>query len=102
MISLSELKTAFKDYKYYYGYAPLNTKLPYIVAEDADTDNFAADGKVYAPKVEMTLSCYFSSKNETTESAIETILDSLGLFWNKSETHDEDESFYLIIYSFWR
>lgn len=102
MISLSDLKTAFKDYRYYYGFAPVGTKLPYIVAEDSETDNFAADGKVYAPKVEMTLNCYFASKNEATEIAIEAILDKLGVFWNKTETHDEDESFYLIIYSFWR
>lgn len=102
MISLADLKTAFKDYTYYYGYAPINTKTPYIVAELTETDNFAADSKVYAHKSEITLSCYFSSKNEDTEAAIETILDNLGVFWNKTETHDEDESFYLIIYSFWR
>lgn len=102
MVSLAEIKTAFAAYKYYYGSAPIGTTLPYIVAHVDESDNFAADSKVYEKREAMTLECYFKSKSETSESAIETILDTLGVFYDKTESYDEDESFYLIIYSFWR
>ena len=102
MISLTDLKTAFTDYSYYYGAAPIGTKLPYIVAEATETDNFAADCKVYEIKSELSLNCYFAKKDESKEAAIESILDKLGVFWNKAESFDEDETFYLITYSFWR
>lgn len=102
MISLSELKTAFKDYRYYYGVAPVGTQTPYLVARGVETDNFAADNSVYQIKPNISLDCYFTSKDETTEAAIEAILDALGVFWNKTETFDDDETFYLINYSFWR
>lgn len=102
MISLTELKTAFHDYSYFYGSAPIGTALPYIVATSPSTENFSADSKVYSKKYECQLECYFKKKSETNEAGIETILDSLKVFWNKTETFDEDQNFYLVIYSFWR
>lgn len=102
MITLSDIKTAFKDYRYYYGSAPVGTKLPYLVGQDTGSDNFAADGKVYDKANEFELSFYSLKKSESDEEAIEAILDSLGLFWDKTESYDEDQTFYLITYSFWR
>lgn len=102
MISLQDIKTAFRNYSYYYGSAPIGSKLPYIVATNAETDNFAADSKVYEKRANLVLECYFAKKDETAEESIEAILDGLGVFWNKTESFDDDESFYLITYSFWR
>jgi hypothetical protein len=102
LITLQDIKYAFRSFSYYYGSAPIGTKLPYIVGQTSGSDNFAADGKVYARKDEFTLECYFAKKDESGEESIEAVLDGLGVFWNKSETRDDDESFYLIIYSFWR
>ena len=102
MISLQDIKTAFRNYSYYYGSAPIGSKLPYIVATNAETDNFAADSSVYQIKANISLDCYFNKKDESAEAAIEAILDKLGVFWNKTESFDDDETFYLINYSFWR
>lgn len=102
MITLSSLKTAFSSYRYYYGTAPIGTQLPYLVVNGTDSDNFVADCKVYAKKYELTLSFYSVKKSETDEEAIEAILDNLGVIWQKSESFDNDQSFYLIIYTFWR
>lgn len=102
MISLSELKTAFSGYRYFYGSAPIGTKLPYIVASGAGSDNFDADSKVYAKKFGIELDCYFKTKDETKEAAIESILDNLGVIWERDESFDEDQSFFLISYTFWR
>lgn len=101
MITLSDIKTAFANYSYFYGSAPIGTKLPYIVAQTTESDNFAADSRVYAKKYDLILECYFTKKDESAEEAIEVILDKLGVFWDKTESF-EDESFYLITYSFWR
>lgn len=102
MISLQEIKYAFRQHSYFYGSAPIGTKLPYIVGQTTESDNFAADSKVYSKKYDFALECYFTKKDEAGEGAIETILDTLGVFWNKTEAFDTDESFYLIIYTFWR
>lgn len=102
MISLSSLKTAFQNYSYFYGSAPIGTSLPYLVATSPSTDNFTADNKVYSIKNECQIEYYSLSKSETGEAGIESILDSLGVVWNKTESYDETQSFYLVIYSFWR
>lgn len=102
MIALSDIKTAFASYSYYYGSAPIGTTLPYLVAQQTSSENFAADDKVYSNKYELTLEYYTTKKDEDAESAIETILDSLGAFWDKTESRDEDQEFFLITYSFWR
>lgn len=102
MIELSALATAFSGYRYYYGTAPVGTKLPYIVAIGSGSGNFAADNKVYNPKLGIQLDCYFKTKDETKETAIEAILDGLGAIWEKTEAFDEDQTFYLISYTFWR
>lgn len=102
MIGLKELKTAFKDYAYYYGTAPIGTKLPYLVANGTGSENFFADCKVYEKKFGLQLEYYSNTKSETNEAAIETILDSLGLLWDKTESYDEDQTFFLTTYTFWR
>lgn len=102
MVSLKELKTAFKNYSYYYGSAPIGAKLPYLVASGTESDNFFADSKVFKTKFGLQLEYYSSTKSETNEAAVEAILDSLGLLWNKNESYDEDQTFYLTTYTFWR
>lgn len=102
MITLQQLKTAFSGYRYFYGRAPIGTKLPYLVARGSGSDNFAADSKVYSEKFGIELDYYSLKKSETEEAAIEEILNSLGLFWNKTESYDDDQTFYLSTYTFWR
>lgn len=102
MTSLSDIKTAFKNYRYYYGSAPVGTKLPYLVGNDTQSDNFSADSKVFSKLNNFQLEFYSLKKDEAKEEAIETILDSLGLFYDKTESYDEDQTFYLITYTFWR
>lgn len=102
MISLSDLKKAFKGYRYYYGSAPIGTKLPYLVANGTESDNFFADSRVFKTKFGIQLEFYSQTKSETQEEEIETILDDLGVLWDKNESYDEDQNFYLISYTFWR
>ena len=102
MTTLAEIKVAFKDFRYFYGTAPIGTKLPYLVGNDNQSDNFSADSKVYSKLNNFRLEFYSLKKDEAKEEDIETILDSLGLFYDKTESFDEDQTFYLITYTFWR
>lgn len=104
MISLSELRTAFvsEGFTYHYGYTPNGTKLPYLSAVGNGSDNFVADSKVYEPKQGITLEFYSAKKDETNETRIEGVLNELGLIWEKSEAFDDDQTFYLTTYTFWR
>lgn len=102
MTSLAEIKAAFKDFRYFYGSAPVGTKLPYLVGSDTQSDNFSADSKVFSKLNNFQLEFYSLKKDEAKEEDIETILDSLGLFYDKTESYDEDQTFYLITYTFWR
>jgi hypothetical protein len=102
MIDLSTIKTAFMSYRYFYGSAPVGTQLPYLVGIGTDSDNFLADNKVYVKANGFQLNYYSQTKSETAEAEIETILDSLGVIWDKLESYEADQSFYLITYNFWR
>lgn len=102
MISLEAMKTAFTNYRYFYGSAPIGTKLPYLVASGTESDNFMADDKVFEKKFGLQLEYYSSTKSETNEAAVEAILDSLGLLWDKTESYDEEQTFFLTTYNFWR
>lgn len=104
MLSLKELKGAFETAKfdYYYGEAKRGAKCPYLVATDNGSDNFAADNRVYTPKQGVALNLYCVKKSETTEASVEAVLDSLDIYWEKSEANDEDGNFYLTIYTFYR
>lgn len=102
MVSLEAIKTAFSDYRFYYGTAKKGAKLPYLVANGTGSENFFADSKVFEKKFGLQLEYYSTTKSETNEAAVETILDSLGLLWDKTESYDEDQTFYLITYTFWR
>ena len=102
MTTLEDIKTAFKDYRYFYGTAPVGTKLPYLVGNNVSSSNFSADCKVYEKEYQFELSFYCLKKSEAAEEAVEAILDSLGLIWDKAEAFDEDQTFYLITYTFWR
>lgn len=107
-MTLAELKTAFitefptGSPSYHYGKVPNGTKLPYVVATDNGSDNFAADNIVYKAKQGVSLELYTRAKDEALEEKIEALLDSLEIYWEKSETRDEEQNFYLNIYTFYR
>ena len=63
-------------------------------------DNFAADGRVYFRINEVRIELYSDSKDVGLESKVEAVLDSHGIFYNKSEVWIQSEKLYEILYSF--
>lgn len=73
---------------------------PFICYLIPGSDNFAADGKVYHHLSVVHLELYTDKKDTVRESAVETVLDNEGIFYNKSETWIESERLYEVLYTF--
>ena len=64
------------------------------------SDNFSADGKVYHKISKVRLELYTDYKDLASEQKVEDVIDTAGLFYNKSETWIDSEKLYEILYSF--
>ena len=73
---------------------------PFICYLLPGSDNFAADGRVYFRIDEVRIELYSDSKDVGLESKVEAVLDSHGIFYNKSEVWIQSEKLYEILYSF--
>lgn len=72
--------------------------LPVILYEVARSNNFGADDCVYYPVNHYEVQLYTANKEPATEAALETALQSAGIFWEKTETYLPEERCYQIIY----
>ena len=73
---------------------------PFICYLLPGSDNFASDGRVYFRINEVRIELYSDSKDVGLESKVEAVLDSHGIFYNKSEVWIQSEKLYEILYSF--
>lgn len=71
---------------------------PFVVYLYPNSDNFAADGKVYFKKDRLHVELYTDSKDIDLEKQIEDVLDAHGLFYNKSEVWIQSERLYEVLY----
>lgn len=106
-MTLAELFTAlngltgFKD-KVVYHHWPSPEKIPtmpFITYMEEGSDNFGADNIVYKAINNVRIELYTETKDTTSESAIENMLTSNRIYWEKDETYIDDERCYEIIYS---
>lgn len=72
--------------------------MPYIVYFQTPSENMAADNKVYFPRNTVAVELYTRYKDTTAEAALEAFFDKNDIFWQKSETHLDDENAYEVIY----
>ena len=73
---------------------------PFICYLLPESDNFAADGKVYFKINEVRIELYTDKKDEFVEKQVEDVLDGRGIFYNKSEIWIAEERLYEVLYSF--
>ena len=59
--------------------------LPFICYLLPGSDNFSADGRVYFRISEVRIELYTAKKDPGAEALVETVLDDVGIFYNKSE-----------------
>ena len=73
---------------------------PFICYLTPNSDNFAADGKVYYKINEIHIELYTDCKDLSAEQKVEAVLDKHGIFYEKSEVWIESEKLYEVLYSF--
>lgn len=73
-------------------------KLPFICYLCTQTSNFDADDTVYQVIQGVDIELYTKTKDVTTETAVETVLNSNNIVWEKYEEYIDDEECYQITY----
>lgn len=72
--------------------------LPYIVFYYPSSSNMAADDKVYQRVDSLNIELYTPVKSFEDEAAVEAVLDSNNLVWDKTETYIDSEHMYEVLY----
>ena len=90
---------AFKD-KVAYRAFPVGAapSLPFICFMEMESNNFLADSKVYHKITDVNIELYSDTKDTVNEAAIESMLDSNLLVWDKTEYYIESEDLVEIVY----
>ena len=73
---------------------------PFICYLASRSDNFSADGIVWHKAAVIGLELYTDKKNLAAEAKVESVLETHGFFWNRSETWIESEKLYEVLYTF--
>ena len=73
---------------------------PFICYLLPQSDNFAADGKVYLKVSSVNIELYTDSKDLSVEQKLEAVLDTHDIFYDKTEVWIESEKLYEVLYSF--
>ena len=73
---------------------------PFICYLLPQSDNFSADGKVYLKVSSVNIELYTDSKDLAVEQTLEAVLDTHGIFYDKTEVWIESEKLYEVLYSF--
>ena len=71
---------------------------PFLVFLYPESQNFAADGIAYFKKRKLHIELYTDYKSVELEERIETVLESHGFFYARSEVWIESERLYEVLY----
>lgn len=73
---------------------------PFITYLLPGSDNFSADGRVYFRITEVHIELYTDEKDPAVERQVEAVLDTHGIFYDKTEVWIDSEKLYEVLYSF--
>lgn len=73
---------------------------PFICYLIPQADNFAADGIAYFKADQVHLELYTDKKDPEIEEQVEAVLDSHGIFYDRTEVWIESERLYEVLYYF--
>lgn len=76
------------------------TDPPFICYLIPNSDNFAADGIAYHKINVVHIELYTDKKDLAVEGRLEAVMDSHGIFYDRSETWIASEKLYEVLYSF--
>ena len=96
MQMLSELDIPFAYDHFSEGESP---DPPFICFLFPGSDNFSADNVVYAAFETLNIELYTDEKNPEIETAVEDVLNSHEIYWEKTEVWIESEKLYEVLYT---
>lgn len=73
---------------------------PFICYLLPASDHFSADGRVYYKVSGVNVELYTDTKDLSVEGKVEAVLDTHGIFYEKSEVWIESERLYEVLYTF--
>jgi len=97
LLMLGEMQITFAYDHFAEGESP---DPPFICYLLPGSNNFSADGRVYYKISEVHIELYTDLKDLSVENAVEAVLDSHGIFYQKSEVWIESERLYEVLYTF--
>lgn len=104
-MTLSDIKnilegiSSFENKVVYYAWPEKEAPaLPWICYYEDESNNFAADGIVFQPILNVTIELYSRTKDTASEALIESALNTAGIFWQKSETYIDNEKCFVETY----
>ena len=84
----------------YRGFAPVGTRVPYIVFTLNYESNFGADDIVYHKVPTVQAALYNTKPDPQVSAKIEQALTEAGIFWTSDEADSPDESLHINYYYF--
>lgn len=84
----------------FYGFAPVGTELPFITINSEQPDNFPADNAVYCEKWNFRIDLYTRFKDLTLETEIKNLLNTNGIFWERTEQYIDSQEVWEVEFEF--
>lgn len=97
LVMLNEMGIPFAYVHFAEGESPEPPFICYLLPQ---SDNFSADGKVYYKISGVHIELYTDIKDLSVEQKVEAVLDTHGIFYEKSEVWIESEKLYEVLYTF--
>ena len=97
MAMMEEIELPYAYHHFAEGESPDPPFICYLLPQ---SDNFSADGKVYLKVSSVNIELYTDSKELDVEQKLEAVLDTHGIFYDKTEVWIESEKLYEVLYSF--
>lgn len=72
---------------------------PYVIFSMPESDNMAADGRVYQKVNKLYIELYVSEKSPRIEAQLEELLDAHELFYNRQEYYIEKDKMFEELYT---
>lgn len=97
LVMLNEMGLPFAYDHFTEGESPEPPFICYLLPQ---SDHFSADGKVYYKISGVHIELYTDIKDLSVEQKVEAVLDTHGIFYEKSEVWIESERLYEVLYTF--
>lgn len=97
LVMLNEMGIPFAYDHFAEGESPEPPFICYLLPQ---SDHFSADGKVYYKISGVHIELYTDIKDLSVEQKVDAVLDTHGIFYEKSEVWIESERLYEVLYTF--